>query len=323
MRKPAYPTLQAYLAALGPERDCRWLFRRLRWPNGDRCPRCGDPQVSLLTSGLNAVARSRTLFRCWACEYHFSITAGTIFHNTHLGIRDWLLAIYLMESIEGGIRVAQLETYLGVSHETAVNMARRIRELTKQDEAFVQRCVWLPKSYGNPIDADTPNRNRHPTLHSVVYKFATEERTLEYVARILWPNGPTCPRCHKREVRKVRTKRPRNRPPYWCLRCEKQFTVTSGNRDLQGIHRLSEWFIALYLMESTPSGIPAKQLERFLGINYRTALALTKRFRGREDRRTSLFDLYIGSNDPAEFETVRETIRKERRLIQEQRRKSP
>jgi transposase-like protein len=317
MSKPVYPTLKTYLAALGPERDCRWLLRRVRWPKGDCCPRCGDQQVSLLTSGLNAIARSRTLFRCWACDYHFSVTAGTIFHDTHLEIRAWLLAIYLMESIENGARVAQIETYLGVSHETAVNMARRIRELTEQDEAFVQRCVRLPKSYVNALDPATPNRNRHPTLHAIVCKFATEERTLEHVARILWPTGPTCPRCQKREVRKVRTKRPRNRPPYWCLRCEKQFTLTSGNRDLQGIHCLSEWFIALYLMESTPSGVPPKQLERLLGINYRTAVSLIEWFRGKEERRKFLFDLYIGSNDPAEFHKEREAIKKERRLIQE------
>ena len=85
---------------------------------------------------------------------------------------------------------------------------------------------------------------------------------------------------------------------------------------------MSEWFIALYLMESTPSGVPPKQLERLLGINYRTAVSLIEWFRGKEERRKFLFDLYIGYNDPAEFQKAREAVKKERRLIKEQRAKS-
>src|SRR5436190_20126195 len=119
-----YPTLKTFLAALGTERECRWLLRQIRWSDGDCCPRCGDEEVTLVFSGRNAKARDRTLLRCWACDYHFSATAGTIFHDTHLNMRDWFLAIYLMGSIESGARVAQLQKFLGVNHETAVNMAK-------------------------------------------------------------------------------------------------------------------------------------------------------------------------------------------------------
>ena len=94
------------------------------------------------------------------------------------------------------------------------------------------------------------------------------------------------------------------------------------HRDLQGIRNLSEWFIALYLIESTPRGIAAKQLERFLGINYRTAVKLITWFEGKEERRKLLFDLYIGPNDPAEFFKAREAIKRDRSLIAEQKGKS-
>jgi hypothetical protein len=73
-----YPTLKTFLAALGPERDCRWLLSRIRWPDGDRCPRCGDQQVTLVSSGISAKARDRLLYRCWACDYHFSATPQAI-----------------------------------------------------------------------------------------------------------------------------------------------------------------------------------------------------------------------------------------------------
>jgi transposase-like protein len=226
-----------------------------------------------------------------------------------------------MGSIEKGARVAQLQTYLGVSHETAVNMARRIRAAMRQDKSFVQRCVQLPGSYFGGIDPATPNRNRHPTLHAVVCKFATEEKTREHVARTLWPDGPTCPKCEKRDVRRVQNRCRRNRHLYWCLRCKKQFSVTSGKRDLHGIRHLSEWFIALYLMESSPRAIAPKQLERLLGVSYRTAVSLMGWFRGKEERRKKLFEIYIGYNDPAELEAAREAIKRERRQIQEEKAK--
>jgi transposase-like protein len=316
-----YPTLKTFLAALGPERDCRWLLGRIRWPDGDRCPRCGNQQLTLVSSGISAKARDRLLYRCWACDYHFSATAGTILHDTHLYIRDWFLAIYLMGSIEKGARVVQLEKYLGVSHETAVNMAKRIREAMRLDKGFLQRCVQLPRRYPGGIDLAIPNRNRHPTLHAVVYKFATEEKTREHVARTLWPNGPTCPRCQKRDVRSVQSKCRRNRHLYWCLGCKKQFSVTSGKRDLHGIRRMSEWFIALYLIESNPRGMAPKQLERLLGVSYRTAVSLIGRFRGKEERRKRLFEIYIGYNDGKEFQAAQEAIKEELRQIQEQKAK--
>jgi transposase-like protein len=251
------------------------------------------------------------------CDYHFSETSQTLFHDTHLEIRDWFLAIYLMGSIENGARAAQLKRYLGISHQTSVDMAELIRETVKNDKDLIERCVQAPQGYGVYMAPAAPNRNRHPTLHAVVYKFATEERAREHVARIRWPNGTTCPKCQKPNVRRVRSKCRRNRHLYWCLLCKKQFSVTSGSRDLHNVRKLSEWLIALYLMESTPRGVRPGQLQRLLGISYRTAVSLLARFRGRKERRKRLFDIYIGHNDPAEFKKAQEAIKKERRLIQE------
>jgi len=221
-----------------------------------------------------------------------------------------------------GARVGQLETFLGVNHETAVNMAKRIREALKKDPQFFQRCLEIREPALGGIAAPTPNKNQHPTLHAVVFKFRTEALTREHVARIRWPNGPACPGCQKPNVRSVKSKCRRNRHLYWCLACKKQFSVTSGHGDLHGIRNLSEWFIALYLIESTSRGIPAELLERFLGVNYRTAVKLITWFEGKEERRKFLFDLYIGPNDPAEYFKAREQIKKDRALIAEQKGKS-
>ena len=64
-----------------------------------------------------------------------------------------------------------------------------------------------------------------------------------------------------------------------------------------------------------------KQLERMLGVSYRTAVSLIGWFRGKEERRKKLFEIYIGYNDPAEFQAAREVIKKEQRQIREQKAK--
>jgi transposase-like protein len=291
-----YPTLKSFLGSLGTERQSQWLLCRVRWPNGDMCPRCGSPEVNLVDSGLTGKRRDSIVHRCRACAHHFSETAGTIFHGTRLSIRDWFLAIYLMGSIKEGIRPVQLETYLGISHETALKVVGRIRAAIKQDKRFLQKYVWLPKRNHCRIEPPAATRNRKTTLHAVVHKFATEELTLEHLTRVRWPNGPECPTCKLPEVRKIHSKSSGSRPLYRCLACRKQFRVTSG-RCFKGIRRVSEWLIAVYLVESNPKGISPKQLQRLLGLSYGTAARLARGLHRNGKTRKTLFETYIGQAD--------------------------
>jgi hypothetical protein len=68
-------------------------------------------------------------------------------------------------------------------------------------------------------------------------------------------------------------------------------------------------------MESSPSGIPPKQLERLLGVSCKTAVGLIKLFRGREVKRTELFKMYIGYNDPAEWKHVEAVRTQEKQAL--------
>jgi len=56
---------------------CRELLERLRWPNGPVCPRCCNPNPARL-------ANSAKLVYCKDCDYQFTVTANTIFHDSHL-----------------------------------------------------------------------------------------------------------------------------------------------------------------------------------------------------------------------------------------------
>ena len=73
----------------GDEKKCRTYLESLKWPEGIKCPRCGSPKVS-------RTQKDGHKFDCDICRYQFTVTAGTIFHDSHLPIWKWFLAIYLM-----------------------------------------------------------------------------------------------------------------------------------------------------------------------------------------------------------------------------------
>ena len=90
---------------------CRELLERLRWPIGVACTRCGSFGVSEM--------ESRNQYDCNDCRYQFSVTAGTIMHDSHLPLRKWFIAIYLMCESKKGISALQLKRTLGVAYKMA------------------------------------------------------------------------------------------------------------------------------------------------------------------------------------------------------------
>src|SRR5688572_10161418 len=110
----------------GDDAKCRAYLERLRWPNGVCCPKCGDTSVSEI--------RDRAQWDCNACRYQFSVTAGTIMHDSHLPLRKWFLAIYLMCESKKGISALQLKRTIGVAYKTAWYHCHRIREAMGNDQ---------------------------------------------------------------------------------------------------------------------------------------------------------------------------------------------
>ena len=104
---------------------CRELLERLRWPSGVACIRCGSMSISEI--------QSRKQYDCNDCRYHFSVTAGTIMHDSHLPLRKWFIAIYLMCESKKGISALQLKRTLGVAYKTAWYLCHRIREAMGND----------------------------------------------------------------------------------------------------------------------------------------------------------------------------------------------
>lgn len=107
------------MEAFSTDDRCRTMLEELRWPDGPRCPRCESKKLSRMYE--------RGQFDCDACGYQFSVMAGTIFHDTHLPLRKWFLAVFLMCESKKGISANQMKRMLGVSYKTAWYLCHRIR----------------------------------------------------------------------------------------------------------------------------------------------------------------------------------------------------
>src|SRR3954463_6825936 len=98
----------------------RWLLEK-RWPEGFRCPACGHDKGWEL-------GRERLTVQCASCERQVSVTAGTVLHRSHLGLRTWFLAAWLVATHANGISARQLWRQLGLgSYKSALLLGRKLR----------------------------------------------------------------------------------------------------------------------------------------------------------------------------------------------------
>ena len=116
------------------ELDCRRYLSELRWPGGVECPRCSE-HVRLLW------LTSRSKWHCYSCRYQFSLTAGTVFHSSHLPVWKWFVAVELMLSSPTGLSAYELRRALGGSYKTAWFAAHRIRAAMRGHGAKLLRSL--------------------------------------------------------------------------------------------------------------------------------------------------------------------------------------
>lgn len=122
------------------EEKCREFLVRLRWPKGVTCPRCQHEAVSVL--------RNQGKFECAKCEYQFSATSGTIFHDSRLPLEKWFLAVLLTVEAKKGVSANQLKRMIGVSYKTAWYLSHRIRAAMKDaDSGLLSGIVEVDETW--------------------------------------------------------------------------------------------------------------------------------------------------------------------------------
>jgi transposase-like protein len=133
---------------------CKAYLVARRWPNGIRCPHCGNDHIYALKT-------MPFKWECPACApkgYRFSVLVGTIFENTNVSLKIWFKVIYLMLTSKKGMSALQVQRMFGFgSYSTAHYMCHRVRAgLADPKFRKLVGIVEVDETY-----ISGKNRNRH------------------------------------------------------------------------------------------------------------------------------------------------------------------
>lgn len=125
------PSIETFVETFRDDYACAEYLAKKRWPDGFVCPHCGSRKAWRLESRPG-------LFECGGkkadedgvlspCRKQTSVIAGTVMQGTHLPLRKWFLAAYLMATHSNSISALQLQPKLGVSYKTAWLLLHKLR----------------------------------------------------------------------------------------------------------------------------------------------------------------------------------------------------
>ena len=143
MAKPDYPkTIMEFASKFHSDEICYQYLIENRWPDGFMCPKCHKKGGWWLEKYHR--------FECSTCHRQTSPLSGSLMHRSHLPIRLWFWAAYLVSTHTPGISAVQLQRQLGISkvdtawfvlHRIREGMVRELRDplsgLIEVDEAYI------------------------------------------------------------------------------------------------------------------------------------------------------------------------------------------
>jgi transposase-like protein len=134
-----HQTIFEVVKRFNTEARCVSHLERIRWPHGLECPHCKGKRV-MKFHAKGKTGKERALYECVDCRYQYSVAVGTIFHDSHLPLIKWFLAIYMICSAKKGMAATQLQRELEIgSYKTAWYMAHRIRLAMRDDPQFCRK----------------------------------------------------------------------------------------------------------------------------------------------------------------------------------------
>jgi hypothetical protein len=107
-------------------------FTAIRWKHGAFYSHCGSTKVYYFSDNRN--------HKRGDCHKRFSIKVGTILDDSKIGLREWMLAVWLITSHKKGIASTRLAKEIGVTQKTAWSMLHRLRYAAQT------------KSFNHPVD---------------------------------------------------------------------------------------------------------------------------------------------------------------------------
>jgi transposase-like protein len=141
-------------------------LEKVRWHGHPVCPYCDSEKVGRHASG----DRSNQRWQCRDCTRAFAVTVGTIFHGTHISLRNWFLILALMLNAKKSASAYQIARDLGMRRATVWSIMHRIRAVMAGDENqadLLHGIVEADETYvggkprkGNKRDDDTHGNKR-------------------------------------------------------------------------------------------------------------------------------------------------------------------
>ena len=193
-----------FMQHYGTEAKAYRALYKARWPQGFRCPACGDRRRSRFLCGR------QVYYQCRACRHQTTLLSGTIFEATKLPLRTWLLAIHLLTATKTNMAALELKRHLGVDYKAAWRVKHKVmqamakREAPRQLSGFVQiddAYLGGERNGGKPgrgsenkqaflIAVETDATLEHP-LHAVIEPVRSfgDDSTKDWCARHLAPDA--------------------------------------------------------------------------------------------------------------------------------------
>lgn len=166
-------------------------LEKVRWGNEPHCPYCGSVSVGKHASADRKMAR----WQCRDCSRAFAVTVGTLFHGTHVPLRNWFLVIALMLNAKKSASAYQIARDLGMRRPTVWSMMQRVRTAMAADQEqndLLHGIVEADETYvggkprkGNKRDGDGPNKRGRGTKKVPV--IGAIERGGKVVAQVAEP----------------------------------------------------------------------------------------------------------------------------------------
>ncbi|RQW82215.1 MAG: IS1595 family transposase [Methylococcus sp.] len=160
-------SLPDFLGQFGTAGQCGAALDRARWPQGFRCPSCGEAGHYRLKGGTHPT------FQCQGCRKQTSLIAGTLFQSTHLPLTVWFLAIYLISQAKTGLSALALKRQLGVSYPTAWLIQQKLMQAMAERDAqyTLDGAIQVDDAYlGGQLTGGTVGRgseNKVPFIAAV------------------------------------------------------------------------------------------------------------------------------------------------------------
>lgn len=160
-------SMTEFMQQYGTEAKCYRALYRARWPEGFRCPACGERRRSRFRRGR------QVYYQCRACRHQTTLLAGTLFAATKLPLRTWMLALHLLTATKTNLSALELMRHLGVNYKAAWRIKHKVMQamVEREDARQLKGFVQIDDAYlGGERNGGKPGRgseNKQPFLIAV------------------------------------------------------------------------------------------------------------------------------------------------------------